>query len=550
MFLSCIKRAILGLALLLAPCGAENEQSPIEESVSLSFPAPLHTIRFASVPIHEFIRYVGKISEKNFVFDNQELQFNISFSTGKPVPATEVLKALLQILRSRGFTIAEEDHFTVIHGTGAPSGFNGGIAIDEPPFPAELAANDVLPGHLSTFSGSRQQAKFSVYKLQYHQGGEIEEAIKQIASDLRGQPSPPLKLLNAIQTMHWVKATNSLLFSGDNQTVDKLRRLIASLDVPLKQVFIEVLVIETSVKNMLDFGLQWGAGGKYKDRFSFGTGNFAPGTSGASGQPGPGSQFARELQGTNATNKPSGFGQIPIVGGFDIGVIGDIIMHKGTSYLSLGSLVSALQMDGDSTIVLNQKIITQDNKKSTIFVGENIPFTGSVVQTVGQSQQTTANVEYRDVGVSLTITPTLGEGEVITLDLVEEITEARNNPSTSQQEVSGIRTSKTNMATHVHVPDQHFLVLSGTIRNTTERRRSGIPLLGWLPIIGAAFSKTEKVDDRRNVIIFVRPHIIKRMDDHEQITADQEALYKKQSQPADFQRGLSLVPSSEEKPAP
>ncbi len=116
--------------------------------------------------------------------------------------------------------------------------------------------------------------------------------------------------------------------------------------------------------------------------------------------------------------------QIPLVPGFDLGVIGDIIMHKGKSYLSLGSLVSALQVDGSSTIVLNQKIITQDNKNSTIFVGDNIPFTGSVVQTVGQSQQTTANIEYRDIGVSLSITPRLGEGDVITLNLNEEITES------------------------------------------------------------------------------------------------------------------------------
>ena len=104
------------------------------------------------------------------------------------------------------------------------------------------------------------------------------------------------------------------------------------------------------------------------------------------------------MKGINATNTPTGINQIPLVPGFDLGVIGDMIMHKGKSYLSLGSLVSALQIDGSSTIVLNQKIITQDNKNSTIFVGDNIPFTGSVVQTIGQSQQTSANIEYRDMG--------------------------------------------------------------------------------------------------------------------------------------------------------
>ena len=208
--------------------------------------------------------------------------------------------------------------------------------------------------------------------------------------------------------MQWVKATNSLLCSGDPETIESLKKLISSLDVPLRQVFIEVLVVETDLRKGSEFGLQWAAGGKL-DKIGFGGGNFAPNGNGGGG-------FGKTIQGINASSTPTGLNQIPVGSGFDLGVIGDPIMHKGRSYLSLGALVSALQMDADSTIVLNQKIITQDNKNSKIFVGDNIPLTGSVVQTVGQSQQTTANVEYRDIGVSLSITPMLGEDDVITLD--------------------------------------------------------------------------------------------------------------------------------------
>jgi type III secretion protein C len=223
-------------------------------------------------------------------------------------------------------------------------------------------------------------------------------------------------------------------------------------------------------------------------------------------------------------------------------VIGDIIMHKGHSFLSLASLVSALQVDGDSSIVLNQKIITQDNKNSKIFVGDNIPFTGSVVQTIGQSQQTTSNIEYRDIGVSLSITPRLGEGEVITLELNEEITEVvPDMMSVSSNQVNGIRTTKTNMLTHVHVPDKHFLVLSGMIRNTKMQHKSGIPCLGGLPVIGAAFSRNQRSDEKRNVIIFVRPHIIHSMEDFKKITQNQEELYRQESLPTNFNEGLKLI---------
>ncbi len=239
----------------------------------------------------------------------------------------------------------------------------------------------------------------------------------------------------------------------------------------------------------------------------------------------------QNLQGINSAQGPKGFNQIPVGGGFDLGVIGNLILHKGTSYLSLGALVSALQMDNDTTIVLNQKIITQDNKNSKIFVGDNIPFTGSVVQTVGNSQQTTANIEYRDVGVSLSITPMVGEGDVITLDINEEISESVTNLGAPQTNaVNGIRTTKTNMVTYVHVPDKHFLVLSGMIRDSKMQHKAGLPCLGGLPIIGAAFSNTKKREDKRNVIIFVRPQLIYSVADHQRITQNQPHAEQVRSQ--------------------
>jgi type III secretion protein C len=314
--------------------------------------------------------------------------------------------------------------------------------------------------------------------------------------------------------------------------------LIDDLDKPLRQVFIEVLVVETDIKKGMEFGLQWAAGGQFQGKLGFGLGNFATNNG-----------FANTMQGVNAANPPTGLDQIPIVPGFDLGVIGDMIMHKGKSYLSLGSLVSALQMDGNSTIVLNQKIITQDNKNSTIFVGDNIPFTGSIVETVGQSQQTSANIEYRDVGVSLSITPRLGEGDIITLDINEEITETLDHDvmNVTTSKVNGIRTTKTNMVTHVHVPDRNFLVLSGMIRNTKARRKAGIPCLGGLPVIGLAFSKTRRDDEKRNVIIFVRPHIIHSFEDYNRLTENQKEIFRRQAIPEDFNEALQENNAEDEK---
>jgi type II secretory pathway component GspD/PulD (secretin) len=490
-----------------------------------------HSINFNDVPVIEFIRFVSKISEENFIFDNRDLNFKISLSTGKSVSAEIVKQALIQLLKVHGLAVTEEEGYYVIHKNGEMPE-KGGTTGSLPPkeMIGLVASNEpmILPNVGEPY-------EFFVHKLQYHEGPEIEEALKKIGADLRNHPEAPIKLINAIQSLQWVKATNSLLCSADPDTLRKLSSLINTLDVPLRQVFIEVLVIETDVKKSMEFGLQWAAGGQFGGKLGVGMGNFAPGSQTANG-------FANTMKGINATNTPTGLDQIPLMPGFDLGVIGDVIMHKGKSYLSLGSLVSALEVDGTSTIVLNQKIITQDNKNSTIFVGDNIPFTGSVVQTVGQSQQTSANIEYRDIGVSLSITPRLGEGDVITLNLNEEITESLDHdPMTNNTQVNGIRTTKTNMATHVHVPDKHFLVLSGMIRNTKAKHKAGLPCLGGLPVIGAAFSKTRENDEKRNVVIFVRPHIIHSFQDYQKLTEAQQGVYQQQADPIEFQRGVDLV---------
>ncbi len=484
------------------------------------------TINFHNVPIQEFIRFVSRISNVNFIYDHKDLLFNISLSYGKPVAPINVLRALIHMLRVRGMFVMEQDGYYVIH-----SNERAQLLVDTGKVDLkQLAASTdmaLLPFELS-------QREFMVHKLQYQQGSEVEGAIKKIGQDLQTQPDAPHKLLRAIQSLQWIKTTNSLLASGDEESIASLKRLIESIDVPLKQVFIEVLVIETDVRGSLDFGLEWAASGTWDNRLGVGIGNFVPSKGGIS-------PFGSAMQAQNPGTAPSGLSQIPLLGGFNLGVIGNMILHKGKSFFSLGSLVSALQVDGNSTIVLNQKIITQDNKNSKFFVGDNIPFTGSVIQTVGASQQTTSNIEYRDVGVSLNITPMLGDDNIITLEIKQEITEAlpEMGVPNSLSDVGGIRTTKTDMSTQVHVPDQHFLVLTGMMRNHQAKRKSQIPCLGGLPLIGAAFSKNTRHDDKKNVIVYVRPQIIHSIEEYKRITQNQENLFRRESAPTNFDRALN-----------
>lgn len=393
---------------------------------------------------------------------------------------------------------------------------------------------------------SIDNTSFLVYKLQFHPGNDIQRALQQVAASLGKGSSSPAALVDAIHSLQWIQVTNSLLCSGQQDVLVKLKELIQNLDIPLRQVFIEVLVIQTTLNNQQNFGLMWGGQVKYFNKTVLQSGNFPLNNSSGSATPAGATAFPGNLQGINATTTPTNT-SIPFSTGFDLGVIGDIIMHKGKSFISLGSLLNAIQLDTDSTVILNPKIITQDNRQSTIFVGQNVPYTGALITSTTSSQTQTANIEYRDVGVSLTITPILGDGDVVTMDIVHDISQITNgtNVTTSNQQLTGIQTNHAHMETRVHVPNNHFVALSGMINDAKTHYRTAIPCLGGLPVIGALFSENDRQAQKGNIIIFVRPQIVNTYEEYKNITEHQEWLYKDNARlpvlKEEFDEGIDMV---------
>ncbi|MBX7066723.1 MAG: hypothetical protein K1X28_05785 [Parachlamydiales bacterium] len=401
--------------------------------------------------------------------------------------------------------------------------------------PSNVATKPVITSPLEPSIQAIDNTSFLVYKLQFHKGDEIQNALRQIAKDLMVNNAPVnTGLLNSINSIQWLEVTNSLLCSGDQDTLTRLRELIKNLDIPLKQVFIEMLVIETSLANALNFGLEWGANYKYRNKFGAASYNTAATDN-----------FLTNFENLTPPTEPSPFGgripPPPSGSGFDLGVIGEVIKHNGETFLTLGSLLTALQSDLETSIVMTPKILTQDGRTSTIFDGRNIPFVGSFVQNNSQTTVNTSNIEYRDIGLSLTVTPVLGNSDIVTLDInldrtqtVGDVTGSINFNSNSAQ---GITTTKTSMQTTVHVPDNNFLVLSGMVNNSNVKSKVGIPCLGGLPLVGAAFSQNNDTVSNSNIVIFIRPHIINSIDEVRTITKNQE----------DYFRDLSGTPYLEQK---
>lgn len=371
---------------------------------------------------------------------------------------------------------------------------------------------------------------FLIYKLHYHRGQELKDTLKSISQDLSLDPQNNKALLTAINSIQWIQITNSLLATGSPEVLTKVKELIKNIDVPLRQVFIEVLIIQTTISNNQQFGLQWGSKVQYLNRFAGGTSNFpAPSSTSATAN----QALSTGLSQVSATTPPVP-SDIPTpsigAGGFNLGVIGDLILHKGQSFLSLASLVNALQQDNDSTVLMNPKVIAQDSQQSTIFVGQNIPYTGASIQTIqGGGTQTQANIEYRDVGVNLTITPIMGRNDILTLDISTEITQQVENTTANGAQLQGLQTSRTALNARVHVPNKHFVALSGMLQREETHFKSGIPCLGGLPVIGAIFSENDRFNTRNNIIFFLRPVIIDSVEEFEKITQNQVNLFKEQA---------------------
>lgn len=425
--------------------------------------------------------------------------------------------------------------------------------------PSNLAQGAETPSPDSSIQ-SIDNTNFLVYKLQFHKGDEIQGALRQIAKDLILSNAPVNQsLLNSINSIQWLEITNSLLCSGDQETLPRLKELIKSLDIPLKQVFIEMLIIETTLVNALQFGLEWGGNYKYKNSFAGSMFNTSPINN--SGSSTGNDSFVNYLSGLNPGGTPpqapspvvTGPNQgIGPTGGFDLGVIGEVIKHNGQTFLTLGSLLTAVQQDSEISVVMTPKVIAQDGKVSSIFTGQNIPFAGSFVSNTqsGSTIQTT-NVEYRDIGMNLTITPVLGNSDVVTLDIsldrsIQEVNAAGNTITTNgTTSIGGITTSRTTMQTTVHVPDKNFLMLSGFVNNSNSKLKTGIPCLGGLPIVGAAFSKDNDTVSNYNIVIFLRPRIITSLDEMRRMTSDQEDFFRDQASTPylqhNYEEGVELI---------
>ena len=315
-------------------------------------------------------------------------------------------------------------------------------------------------------------------------------------------------------------STNSLVVTAPEPLYRQVRAMIDQLDERRAQVYIESLIVEVTGDNAADFGFQWQGllGGKGSSVVGVGGTNF--GTAGNLLQ----IDLAQAGGGAAAGAALAGLGE-----GFNVGLVRNFF---GT--LGLAAIARVLQSQTNTNIASTPNLVTLDNEEAKIIVGSNVPFvTGQFTQTGTAATNPFQTIERKDVGITLRIKPQIGENGTIRMQIFQESSSLSSQvaPGTSN---AGPSTNKRSIESNVVVDDGQILVLGGLIEDRYTDNRSQVPLLGDIPYIGALFRSENRTKTRTNLMVFLRPVVMRDASTANKLSLDRYDLirsFQKDQQP-------------------
>lgn len=402
--------------------------------------------------------------------------------------------------------------------------------------------------------GRSESTHFYIHKLQFRKSTDVATALHAIANSMIAASSPQQSdktstnaptpapdlmqadLLMTLNSLQPLEDNNSIVFTGTRASIAKIKELISQIDLPVRQVFIEALVLNTNLSDSLNFGVEWGIKAMNNNfGASFGfinptNSNFGPAFNAVNMTPGSYSPPTPAA----ATFNPA-YINPTLPGGLSAGSIGRKIKFNGHGFRSIGALVTAVQSNNEMHVMLNPKITVEHNVPAEIFVGSQTPIKGqSIANSTSSSTSSIVATNYNtvNVGVSLKVTPLISSKDTVTLIIEQKISNAdadqvalQGNTTAPPATVNEIRST-----TRVHLPTDHFLVMSGMIQEQLTVKKDQIPCLGALPLIGSLFGNKVDSTSNKNIMLFIRPIILDNEVDIDEITQRQDKAAKEKSQ--------------------
>jgi len=296
-------------------------------------------------------------------------------------------------------------------------------------------------------------------------------------------------------------STNSLIITAPEPVYRNLRAVIDKLDARRAQVYIESLIVEISADRAAELGVQW---------------QFLGSPQGTT----------RGFGGTNLSARGSGANILDVAAnpasvgpGLNLGVVRGTINVPGVGeILNLGFLARALESDANANILATPNLLTLDNEEARIIIGQNVPFiTGQFTATGTGSGALNPfqTIERKDVGTTLRVKPQVSESGTVKLQIFQEVSSVQNTTL-----AAGIITNRRAIESNVLVDDGQIIVLGGLIEDRIEGSVDKVPGLGDVPVFGQLFRYDSRKRTKTNLLVFLRPVIVRDGADARGITAD------------------------------
>ncbi|MGB9094521.1 MAG: type II secretion system secretin GspD, partial [Gallionella sp.] len=292
--------------------------------------------------------------------------------------------------------------------------------------------------------------------------------------------------------------TNTLIITASEPVYRDLRNVIDKLDARRAQVYIESLIVEVSATKAAELGVQWAG--------LSGDANATTRVGALTGFSSGGNNLISQA----AANAAGSI--LPPGNGLTLGVF---------NKTGLGALAHALESDSSANILSMPNLITLDNEEAKIIVGQNVPFITGQYTTAASAGSSTVNpfqtVERQDIGLTLRVKPQISEGGTVKMAIYQETSGIDSSVNTAG---AGLATTKRSLDTNVLVDDGQIIVLGGLIDDNMQDSVEKVPLLGSIPIIGGLFRYKTKTHVKRNLMVFLRPTIIRTNEQSVDLAAD------------------------------
>ncbi|RPA42409.1 type II secretion system protein GspD [Shewanella vesiculosa] len=330
--------------------------------------------------------------------------------------------------------------------------------------------------------------------------------------------------------------TNSLVISAEPDQLRTIESVINQLDIRRAQVLVEAIIVEIAEGDNVGFGVQWGSEAGGLTQFN----NIGP----TIGEVGAGIWAARETDGTTVTTT-SGTESNTVVnptteGDFTLiaQALGKVNgMAWGVTTGNFAALIQAVSSDTNSNVLATPSITTLDNQEASFIVGDEVPIiTGSTSSSNNDNPFQT--VERKEVGVKLKVVPQINEGSSVKLTIEQEVSGVNGNTGVD------ISFSTRRLTTTVMADSGQIVVLGGLINEEVQESIQKVPILGDIPFIGHLFKSSSSKKTKKNLMIFIKPTIIRDGITMEGI-AGRKYNYFRALQLEQQARGINLMPKTQ-----